>query len=96
MEKRENPLKDKSYKFALRIIKLYKHLTEERREFVMSKFCGQELRSGLILPKEIRHNPSRILYIHFPYRIKDSSKLNIGFAFCVIVNILPVNKQNLC
>jgi four helix bundle protein len=33
----------KSYNFALRIIKLYKHLTQEQREFVLAK---QVLRSG--------------------------------------------------
>ena len=43
MEKRENVLRDKSYKFALRIVKLYKHLAEDKREFVLSK---QILRSG--------------------------------------------------
>lgn len=39
----ENVLKDKSYKFALRIVKLYKHLTEDKKGFVLSK---QVLRSG--------------------------------------------------
>ena len=43
MENKENVLKDKSYKFALRIVKLYKHLSEEQKEFVLSK---QVLRSG--------------------------------------------------
>jgi four helix bundle protein len=43
MENKENVLKDKSYKFALRIVKLYKHLAEEKKEFVLSK---QILRSG--------------------------------------------------
>ena len=43
MDNRENPLKDKSYKFALRIVKLYKHLAEEKKEFVLSK---QAMRSG--------------------------------------------------
>ena len=43
MENRENVLKDKSYKFALRVVKLYKHLTEEKKEYVLSK---QVLRSG--------------------------------------------------
>lgn len=38
----ENILKDKSCKFALRIIRLYKHLTEDKKEFVLSK---QVLRS---------------------------------------------------
>jgi len=28
---------DKSYAFALRVVRLYKHLTEEQREFVLSR-----------------------------------------------------------
>lgn len=43
MENKENPLKDKSYKFALRIVKLYKFLAEEKKEYVLAK---QVLRSG--------------------------------------------------
>jgi four helix bundle protein len=39
---KENPLKNKSYAFALRIIGLYRFL-EEKKEFVLSK---QVLRSG--------------------------------------------------
>ncbi len=33
----ENAVLDKSYQFALRTVKVYKYLTEEKREFVMSK-----------------------------------------------------------
>ena len=36
-------LKDKSKKFALRIIRLYKYLSEDKKEYVLSK---QLLRSG--------------------------------------------------
>ncbi|MCD9187692.1 MAG: four helix bundle protein [Pyrinomonadaceae bacterium] len=43
MDNKENVLKDKSYKFALRIVKLYKFLAEEKKEYVLSK---QVLRSG--------------------------------------------------
>lgn len=39
----ESIVATKSYNFALRIIKLYKHLTQEQREFVLAK---QVLRSG--------------------------------------------------
>jgi four helix bundle protein len=41
--KEGNIIKEKSYKFALRIIKLYKYLTSEKKEYVLSK---QVLRSG--------------------------------------------------
>ena len=43
MDSEKNTVKDKSYKFALRIIKLYKFLVDDKREFVLSK---QVLRSG--------------------------------------------------
>src|SRR6187397_2010906 len=39
----ENVIKTKSYAFALRIVKLYKHLSADKKEFVLSK---QLLRSG--------------------------------------------------
>ena len=41
--KKENIIQDKSYNFALRIVKLYKHLSQEKREFILSE---QLLRSG--------------------------------------------------
>src|SRR4051812_15837953 len=44
-------LKDRSFQFALRIIKLSKYLVEEKREFVLSK---QVLRSGTSIGANIR------------------------------------------
>lgn len=41
--KSENVIQAKSYAFALRIIKLYRFLTENKREYILSK---QVLRSG--------------------------------------------------
>ncbi len=41
--KKDNIIQVKSYSFAVRIVKLYKHLSEEKREFTLSK---QLLRSG--------------------------------------------------
>jgi len=38
-----NPALEKSFSFALRIVKLYQHLSERKKEFVLSK---QILRSG--------------------------------------------------
>jgi len=42
-EKSKNPLQDKSFAFAVRVVRLYQHLTQEKKEFVLSK---QLLRSG--------------------------------------------------
>ncbi len=43
MEGKPSILREKSYSFALRVVKLYRHLSEEKREFVLSK---QVLKSG--------------------------------------------------
>ena len=55
----ENGVKDKSYAFAIRVVRLYKLLSEEKREFVLSK---QLLRSGTAigaLVKEAEHAQSK-------------------------------------
>ena len=41
--KSENAVRDKSYAFARRCVKLYKYLCEEKKEYILSK---QLLRSG--------------------------------------------------
>ena len=51
--KKENILREKSYSFALRVIKLYKYLYDEKREYVMSK---QVLRSGTSIGAMVRES----------------------------------------
>ena len=48
---KENILKDKSYKFALRIVSLYKYLISKKKEFVLSK---QILCSGTAIGALVR------------------------------------------
>ena len=43
MSENENVVLTKSYNFAVRIVKMYQHLSSEKKEFVLSK---QILRSG--------------------------------------------------
>ncbi len=60
---KENIVMDKAYAFALKIIKLYKYLTE-RKEFVLSK---QLLRSGTAigaLIKEAEHAQSKADFLN--------------------------------
>ena len=60
----DNPVKDKSYKFAVRIIRLYKYLAEEKREYVLSR---QVLRAGTSIGanvKEALQGESRADFIH--------------------------------
>ena len=59
-----NTVKYKSYTFALRIIKAYKFLSLDQREFVLSK---QLLRSGTsigALIREAEHAESKADFIH--------------------------------
>ena len=39
----ENPVKEKSFQFAIRVVNLYKYLCSEKQEYILSK---QLLRSG--------------------------------------------------
>lgn len=60
----ESIVKDKSFKFSVRIINLYKLLTTERKEYVMSK---QLLRSGTSIGANIRealNGESKADFIH--------------------------------
>lgn len=62
-EKRPNIIRDKSFTFALRIVKLYKFLCD-KKEFVLSK---QLLRSGTAiraLVREAEHAESKADFIH--------------------------------
>jgi four helix bundle protein len=49
--KKENVICEKSFKFAIRIIKLYKVLSNERKEFII---CKQLFRSGTSIGANIR------------------------------------------
>jgi len=60
----ENTIKRKSYEFAIRIVKAYKFLSSEQKEFVLSK---QVLRSGTAvgaLVRESEHAESKADFIH--------------------------------
>ena len=48
---KDNPLRDKSYRFAIRIVKLSQFLQRDKKEFVLSK---QVLRSGTAVGALIR------------------------------------------
>ncbi len=61
---RKNIIKEKSFEFALRIVQLYKYLTTEQKEYILSK---QLLRSGTAigaLVREAEHAESKADFIH--------------------------------
>jgi len=64
IDMRENIIKLKSFAFAVRVVKLYKFLTTDRKEFVLSK---QLLRSGTAvgaLVREAEHAETKKDFIH--------------------------------
>ncbi|MNK04754.1 hypothetical protein D3C87_226270 [compost metagenome] len=48
---KENIIKNKSFKFSIRIVKLYQYLQNQKKEFVLSK---QRLRSGTSVGAMVR------------------------------------------
>jgi four helix bundle protein len=64
MSERKSIIQDKSFAFAIRIINLYKHLTVNQKEYVLSK---QLLRSGTAvgaLVREAQNAESKADFIH--------------------------------
>jgi len=64
VEDRKDLLRNKSFDFALRVIKLFKYLTTEHKEFILSK---QILRSGTAigaLIKEAQYAQSKADFLH--------------------------------
>jgi len=61
---KKSAVRDKSFAFALRIVKLYQYLTKEKKEYVLSK---QLLRSGTAigaLVREAQQAESKADFIH--------------------------------
>lgn len=57
-------MEEKSYQFSLRIIKLYKYLVEDKREYILSKqilMCGTSIGANL---KEAYQGESTADFIH--------------------------------
>ena len=61
---KENVIKNKSFDFALRIVKLYQYLNENKKEYILSK---QLLRSGTSIGANVReaeHGQSKADFIN--------------------------------
>ena len=61
---KENILKNKSFKFAVRIVNLYKYLNEEKKEFVLSKQILRNETSVGAMVRETEHSESKADFIH--------------------------------
>lgn len=68
---KENVVQNKSYKFALRIDKLYKYLIDDKKEFVMSK---QLLRCGTSIGANIEEGLGGISDADFKHKLSIAYK----------------------
>jgi len=97
MENKENPLKDKSYKFALRIVKLYKHLAEDKKEFVLSK---QILRSGTSIGANITEGTQAQSKADFIHKMSIAHKESFETEYWLYLlrdsDYITETKLNLC
>lgn len=62
--KKDNVVLEKSFRFAIRIIRLYQHLRDSKKEFILSK---QMLRSGTSIGANVREGnnaESKADFIH--------------------------------
>jgi four helix bundle protein len=69
-EKKPNIIAEKSFLFAVRIVKLYQHLSEKKKEFVLSK---QILRSGTAIGTNVEEAEGAISKADF------SNKISIAY-----------------
>jgi four helix bundle protein len=72
--RRGNVVQDKSFEFAVRIVKAYQYLTSKKREFILSK---QMLRSGTSIGANVSEANGAISKADF------SSKISIAYKECL-------------
>ena len=77
MEK-TNPLLEKSYQFALKIIELYKSITREKKEFILSK---QLLRSGTSIGANVSEANGAISTADFSAKISIAYKESLEVKY---------------
>ena len=71
MTDKRNVLREKSFAFAVRIVKLYKHLTTNKMEYVLSK---QLLRSGTSIGANVREAQNAESHADFIHKLSIAQK----------------------
>ncbi len=68
---KESVLKEKSYQFALRVVKLYKYIVAEKKEYVLSK---QVLRAGTSIGANVEEANQAQSKADFVHKLSISQK----------------------
>lgn len=92
---KKNVIREKSFEFALSIVELYKSLTSDKKEFVLSK---QLLRSGTSIGAMIReseHAESKADFIHkFSVAQKEANESEYWIELLYRSAFIDVKKYN--
>lgn len=72
--KKENVIEDKSFEFAVRMVRVYQYLADKKREFVLSK---QMLRSGTSIGANVSEASGAVSKADF------SNKISIAYKECL-------------
>jgi len=93
--KGENIVKEKSYQFALRIVKLDKYLRDKKKEFVLAR---QILRSGTsigALVNEGEQAESKADFIHkFAIALKEANETDYWLSILKDSELITTNMYN--
>ena len=86
--KKKNVVQEKSFAFAIRIVKIYSYLQAEKKSLCyQNNCCVRGLRSVLMLKKVLVDSRKKIFYRKYPLPTKKHEKAYIGCAFCKMPTI---------
>ena len=92
---KSNVVKEKSFAFAIRIVNLYKFLTSEKKEFVLSK---QLLRSGTAvgaLVREAEQGESKADFVHkLAIALKEANETEYWLELLVDTGCVPPKRMD--
>lgn len=68
---KQNLIREKSFEFSVKVVKIYKYLQEDKKEFVLSK---QLLRSGTSIGANIRESENAESKLDFIHKLSIAQK----------------------
>jgi len=92
--KSENVIQEKSYAFAVRIVKLYKYLVDEKKEYVLSKQllrCGTSL--GANIEEAIGGQSEKDFFAKLTIAYKEAREIHYWIRLLTDTNYLNKNES---
>lgn len=93
--KKDNVIVDKSFAFAVRVVKLYKYLCDEKKEFILSK---QLLRSGTSIGANVNEaqdaQSSNDFIAKLSISLKEARESNYWIELLIATNFLNLKDKH--